>query len=133
MKTSFSLIATLLLITLAPNVMLMARQPAQDTDNEKCAVPTYKGNEVDRKLKILAKPEPEFSIEDRRKHAYEKIILIALFCGSGEVTKIRVKTGLSDSVNAKAIEAARKIRFIPGEKDGKKVSQWLILVYHIQQ
>jgi Gram-negative bacterial TonB protein C-terminal len=131
MKASFPFIATLLLITLPSSVALVAQQPAQDTDNEKCAFPTYKGSEVDRKLKILAKPEPEFSREERRKHAYEKIILIALFCGSGEVTKIRVKTGLSDSVDAKAIEAARKIRFIPGEKDGKKVSQWLILEYHI--
>lgn len=132
MKTSFALIAAFFVIPLLPNSSLQAQQPAQDPGNENCAVPIFKGSEVDRKLKILAKPEPEFSRQDRREHASEKILLTAVFCGSGEVTKVRVKSGLSDNLNAKAIEAARKIRFIPGEKDGNKVSQWLILVYYIQ-
>jgi hypothetical protein len=132
MKTCFALIAALFVITLFPNPSLQAQQPAQDPANENCTVPIFKGSEVDRKLKILAKPEPEFSTQDRRDHASEKIVLTAVFCGTGEVTKIRVKSGLSDSLNAKAIEAARKIKFIPGEKDGNKVSQWLTLVYYIQ-
>lgn len=133
MQVSFLLIATLLVIPPPPSVPLRAQQPGQGSNNEKCEIPIYKGKEVDRKLKIFAKPEPQFSRDDRRKYAYEKIILTGVFCGSGEVTNIRIKSGISDSVNARAIEAARKIRFTPGEKDGKKVSQWLILEYHIQQ
>jgi hypothetical protein len=132
MKTCFALIAAFFIITLLADTFLQAQQPAQDPANENCAFPIFKGSEVDRKLKILAKPEPEFSKQDRRELASEKILLTAVFCGSGEVTKVRVKSGLSDSLNTKAIEAARKIRFIPGEKDGNKVSQWLVLVYHIQ-
>jgi hypothetical protein len=132
MKMSFALVVAFFVITLLPNSSLQAQQPAQDPANENCAFPIYKGSEVDRKLKILAKPEPEFSRQDRREHASQKIVLTAVFCGSGVVTKIRVKSGLSDGLNAKAIEAARKIRFIPGEKDGNKVSQWLTLVYYIQ-
>jgi hypothetical protein len=110
----------------------MAQQPGQAPDDQKCEYPIYKGNEVDKKLRILGKPEPDFSAQERRENFHERIILTTLFCGSGEVTKIRVKSGLSARVNAKAIEAARKIRFTPGEKDGKKVSQWLIVEYLIQ-
>ena len=132
MKTYFALVAAFIAITLLPDSSLQAQPPAQDPANENCTVPIFKGSEVDRKLKILAKPEPDFTRQDRRDHASQKIALTALFCGTGEVTKVRVKSGLSDSLNAKTIEAARKIRFIPGEKDGNKVSQWLIVVYYIQ-
>lgn len=132
MKRFLLLVPTIFAIILLANAPLMAQQPGQVPGDQKCDTPIYKGNEVDKKLRILGKPEPGFSAEERREHAHQKIILTAVFCGSGDVTKIRVKSGLSDRVNAKAIEAAKKIRFIPGEKDGKKVGQWLILEYHVQ-
>ena len=119
-------------ITLLPTSALLAQQPGQDPDGHKCDFPTYRGKEVDKKLRILAKPEPDFNSAERRDYAYQKVILTTVFCGSGEVTKINVKSGVSDRVNAKAIEAAKKIRFIPGEKDGKKVSQLLIVEYHVR-
>jgi len=120
------------IITLLPNAAGTAQQTGQVPVDEKCEYPIYKGSEIDKKLRILGKPEPDFSAQERREHFHEKIVLTAVFCGSGEVTKIRLRSGLSDSVNAKAIEAARKIRFTPGEKDGKKVSQSLIVEYLIQ-
>jgi TonB-like protein len=132
MKRFVLLALALLGITLFSNTPLMAQQPGQVPGDQKCDFPIYKGTEVDKKLRILAKPEPAFSARERWEHANEKVILTTVFCGSGEVTKIRVKTGVSDSVDAKAIEAARKIRFSPGEKDGKKVSQWLVVEYYIQ-
>lgn len=132
MKSFLLLVPTLFAITLLPNAPLMAQQPGQVPGDQKCDFPTYKGTELDKKLRIHDKPEPDFSSRERWEHAHQKIILTTVFCGSGEVTKIRVKTGVSDSVNAKAIEAARKIRFTPGEKDGKKVSQWLIVEYHVR-
>jgi len=132
MKRILLLVPTFFAITLLPNAPLMAQQPGPVPDDQKCDTPIYRGNEVDKKLKILDKPEPDFSAKERREHAHQKIILTAIFCGSGDVMKIRVKSGVSDRVNAKAIEAARKIRFTPGEKDGKKVSQWLILEYRVR-
>lgn len=132
MKSFLLLALTLFAITLLSNTPLMAQQPGQVPGDQKCDFPLYKGTEIDKKLRILDKPEPAFSSRERWEHANRRVILTTVFCGSGEVTKIRVKTGVSDSVNAKAIEAARKIRFTPGEKDGKKVSQWLIVEYYIQ-
>jgi TonB-like protein len=121
---------TFFAVTLLPTVP-MAQQPGQIPGDQECDYPVYKGTEVDKKVRILAKPKPDFSAQDRRDHAHQKVILTTVFCGSGDVTKIRVKSGVSDRVDAKAIEAARKIRFLPGEKDGKKVSQGLIVEYHV--
>lgn len=131
MKRFLLLVPTIFVITLLPNAVV-AQPTAQVPDDEECDAPIFKGSEVDKKLRILDKPQPDFTSKDRRKHGREKIILTAIFCGTGEVKKIRVKAGISDSVNAKAVEAARKIRFTPGEKDGKKVSQGLILEYHVR-
>ena len=132
MKRFLLLVPAILVITLLPNETRMAQQTGQVSDDQKCEYPIFKGSEVDKKLRILSKPEPDFSAQERQEHAHERIVLTTLFCGSGEITKIRVKSGLSDRVDAKAIEAVRKIRFTPGEKDGKKVSQWLIVEYLIQ-
>lgn len=132
MKRILLLVPTFFAITLLPSAPLTAQQPGQEPGDQKCDFPAYKGKEIDKKLRILDKPEPDFSALERRQYAYQKIILTTVFCGSGDVTKIRVKSGISDRLNAKAIDAARKIRFLPGEKDGKKVSQWLIVEYHVQ-
>ena len=47
------------------------------------------------------------------------------------ISRNPIKTGVSDGLDAKAIEAAKKIRFTPAEKDGEKVSQALMLEYRI--
>ena len=132
MKRILLSVPAFFMITLLPNAAGIAQQTGQVPEDEKCEYPIFKGKEVDKKLRILGKPEPDFSAQERREHFHEKIVLTTVFCGSGEVTKIKVKSGLSDRLNAKAIEAARKIRFTPGEKDGKKVSQWLIVEYLVQ-
>jgi TonB family protein len=123
--------AALLSMTVLVSSLAMAQQPAQSADNDRCAVQVFKGNEVDHKLKILAKPEPEFSREDHRKYPSAVIILQAVFCGSGKVTDIKVKSGVSDALDEKAIDAARRIQFIPAEKDGQKVSQVLTVEYRL--
>jgi len=123
--------ASFLLMTVLVSSLAMAQQPNQSTDDDRCAVQVFKGSEVDHKLTILAKPEPEFSREDHRKYPSAVIILQAVFCGSGKVTDIKVKSGVSDALDEKAIDAARRIQFIPAEKDGQKVSQVLTVEYRL--
>jgi TonB family protein len=129
MKSDFLRIFAIFSVTALPNCFATAQQPLQTPDSDSCNIPIHSGRDVDRKLKILAKPEPEYSQNDRRKHVSGVIVLEAVFCGSGKVTNIKVKHGLSDSLNEKAIEAAKKIQFIPAEKDGQKVSQRLLVQY----
>src|SRR2546426_7588809 len=131
MKRDFLRIFGIFCITALTNCFAMAQQPSQIPDPDSCTIPIHNSRDVDRKLKILAKPEPEYSQEDRRKHPSGVIILEAVFCGSGKVTDIKVKQGLSDSLNEKAIEAAKKIQFRPAEKDSQKVSQRLFVKYFV--
>jgi len=132
MKRSLLFVLILFAITLLPNLPSLAQQPGQDPDDQKCDLPVYGGKALDRKTKILSKPEPDFSSKERREHGRQAVVLTALFCGSGKVVQIKVKNTVSDSVDAKAIEAAKRIRFVPPEKDGNKVSQWLMLEYLVQ-
>jgi len=131
MKFDFLLRYALLVIVLVPCVSSNAQQPGQASANPQCTAPIYRGKEMDRKAKILAKPAPDYDKADRRKYTDEVITLSAILCGSGEVTDIKVKSGPADGVNAKAIEAARKLRFVPAEKDGEKVSTTVVLLYRV--
>ena len=107
---------------------------AQDQDpnaGPKCDIPVMKSTEVDRKMKMLSKPNPKYTDDEVVKHAGSVMILRAVFCGSGEITNIRVVRGISDSINAKTIEAVKKIKFQPAEKDGNKVSTFVTLEYRL--
>ena len=95
------------------------------------AVP--KTAELDKRLRITDKPNPKFDHDEMRKHQNGVITLRALFCGAtGKVTNIKVLKGLSGKLDEEAIKAARKIQFVPAEKDGQKTSQWLYLDYYIR-
>ncbi len=51
------------------------------------------------------------------------------FLASGEVGEVRVISGLSDELNRRAVESARKIKFEPRMKDGKPVSVSKVVEY----
>jgi Gram-negative bacterial TonB protein C-terminal len=48
---------------------------------------------------------------------------------TGKVTNIRVVSGLPDGLTKRAVDAAKKIEFIPAMKDGKYVSMFMQLEY----
>jgi TonB family protein len=120
-----------LFVMVLPCATANAQQAAPN--NQTCTVQVYSGKVMDKKAKILAKPDPDYDKADRRKYAQEVVTLRAVLCGSGEVTDITVKSGPADSVEVKAVEAARKIRFIPAEKGGEKVSTAVVLLYRVKR
>src|SRR5258706_7289978 len=123
--------SALFVMTMLSTALVTAQQPVSKTDNPECSFAVYSGKQVDKKVRIHAKPEPEYDKKELRKSAPGAIILRAIFCGSGKITDIELQRGLSDSLDEKAVEAARKIRFVPAEKDGQKVSQVLISEYYV--
>ena len=125
------LLVTSFVILLASPATLKSRQTAQPTPRQTCDSPIVSSREVDRKLKILSKPAPKFSDSEMDKYRNQEVLLQAALCGSGEILNIKVLRSVSDTVDAKAIEAAQKIRFTPAEKDGAKVSTAVNLVYRI--
>jgi len=86
--------------------------------------------EVDRRPFIAFKPEPTYTEEARQNALTGSVLLKAIFTADGAVTNIKVASGLPYGLEENAIEAAKKIKFIPAMKDGKLVSTWMQLEYN---
>ncbi|HJQ33980.1 MAG TPA: TonB family protein [Pyrinomonadaceae bacterium] len=90
----------------------------------------FRQNEVTKRALITFKLEPGFTEESRRNNVEGVVRLRAVLNASGLVTNISVVKGLPDGLTEKAIAAARQIRFTPAEKDGRAVSQYVVLEYN---
>ncbi|HEX6718396.1 MAG TPA: energy transducer TonB [Pyrinomonadaceae bacterium] len=90
----------------------------------------FTGKEVDVKIRILAKPEPSYTVEARNHRVTGTVILKAVFGKTGQVENISVISGLPYGLTERAIAAARMIRFTPAMKDGMPVSMWMQLEYN---
>ncbi|HEV2762774.1 MAG TPA: energy transducer TonB [Pyrinomonadaceae bacterium] len=90
----------------------------------------FRANEVTRKAVITFKPEPQFTEEARKNNVNGLVKLRLLLTSSGTVGSITVVKGLPDGLTERAIQAARQIRFTPAEKDGRRVSQYIVIEYN---
>jgi TonB family protein len=90
---------------------------------------TYALEQVTRKAVILAKPEPLYTDEARRHGTAGMVRLRVLLNAAGEVTRIEPLTYLPDGLTESAVEAARRIEFIPAQQDGQPVSQAVTIDY----
>ncbi|MFN2454530.1 MAG: energy transducer TonB [Pyrinomonadaceae bacterium] len=84
----------------------------------------FKSKEVTRKAIVTYKPEPAYTEEARKNQVTGTVILSVVLASNGEVTNIKTVSGLPSGLTEKAIEAARKIKFTPAQKDGHSVSQY---------
>lgn len=57
-------------------------------------------------------------------------VLSALFAETGEVTEIKVISGLPHGLSERAVEAAKQIKFVPAESNGKKIPLRITLEYN---
>lgn len=90
----------------------------------------YFGRQVDRKARLLSRPEPAYPRRARRSAVQGTVVLRAVLAASGKVEKVTVIKGLPEGVTEEAIKAARAIKFEPAERDGRKVSQSVIIEYN---
>jgi len=88
------------------------------------------GKDVERKARLGMKPEPSYTDSARLNQITGTVVLKAVFSRNGSVTNIRTVSGLPFGLTEKAIDAARKIKFVPAMKDGKFVSMWIQLEYN---
>ena len=88
------------------------------------------GKEATTKARLISKPEPVYTGKARSKQITGTVVLKCIFAADGRVSNIRIIEGLPFGLTEQAIEAARKIRFIPATKDGKNVSMWMQLEYN---
>ena len=90
----------------------------------------YASREVDKKAKMKAYPHPDYTDAAKSAGTRGTVILRVVFRSDGRVTNIQPIQGLPNGLTEKAIEAAKKIKFIPATKDGKFVSMHMQLEYH---
>ena len=88
------------------------------------------GKEVDRKPRLAMKPEPAYTESARQHSITGTVVLKVVFASNGSVTNMRTVSGLPYGLTDRAIDTARKIKFIPAVKDGKFVSMWMQLEYN---
>jgi len=90
----------------------------------------FTGKDVTRKVILGTKPEPSYTEAARQNQITGTVVLKAVFSSKGRVVNIRVLSGLPLGLTERAINAARQIRFIPAQKDGKRASNWIQLEYN---
>jgi TonB family protein len=88
------------------------------------------GKQVDRRIVLLMKPEPSYTEAARQSQVVGTVVLKVVFSANGSVVNIEVKDGLRKGLTEQAIEAAKRIKFIPAVKDGKFVPMWIQLEYN---
>jgi len=88
-----------------------------------CPSPIYRAKDVSKKAKITFYPPPEPSNDKRAQGVTGTVVLRVVLCRSGQVTDIETVHKLPYGITEKAIDAAKRARFIPAEKDGQTVSQ----------
>jgi TonB family protein len=87
-------------------------------------------NEVTRRAVVVWKNAPYYTNQARAHRIVGTVKLEAILAADGYVSNITVTKELKDGLTESAIEAARNIRFFPAEKDGKPVSQLIMLEYN---
>ena len=110
-------------------VTSVAAQGANQASDEKCDGAVYEAKDVSQRARIRDKPIPNYTEAARKHNVNGTVALTAILCRSGQVTDIQVVKGLPHGLTEGAIDAAKRIKFEPAQKDGEAVSQTTQLEY----
>ncbi|PYS79893.1 MAG: hypothetical protein DMF70_12235 [Acidobacteria bacterium] len=112
-------------------VQLRDREPANSVEGVSSAlnVPVT-GRDITVKARVLSKPEPTYTEAARKAGVTGTVVIRAVFSSEGEIRNLIVTRALSYGLTSKAVQAARRIRFVPATKEGKPVSMWIQLEYN---
>lgn len=91
--------------------------------------PVFKAKEVTRKAVILARPAPSYTHEARKNEVVGTVVVRVLLSATGRIEQANPVVKLPDNLTEQAVNAAKLIIFLPAEKDGKPVSQWVQVEY----
>lgn len=88
------------------------------------------GNEMDTRARIIHRPHPGFTEEARRNNVHGRVRLRAVLAADGAVRHVLVLEGLPHGMTEECVNAARGIQFTPAVKNGRPVSQFIVLEYN---
>ena len=108
------------------------QQPSQDGaragDDDDAPVAS---KEVTTRAIIKSKPNPAFTYEARLQGVRGRVKLRIILGSDGKVRdRMQVLEGLPYGITEEAMKAARQIKFEPARKDGRPVSQYVIVIYN---
>jgi TonB family protein len=86
-------------------------------------------NTVEQKARIISRPNPQYTESARRFGVEGTVVIRAVFSNEGQVTNIKVVKGLPHGLTQASVLVARQIKFIPAQKDGRPVSQYIQIEY----
>ena len=98
-----------------------SRATARGQNEKQQDEPVQKMDQTTRPT-ILYTEKAQYTKEARDNKTEGTVLLSVVFGADANLSSFRVVRALPDGLTEKAIEAARKIRFKPAEKDGKPVS-----------
>jgi TonB family protein len=124
-RTNFFLLTLLLCAGVVPGFSQAENEPPAPADEK-----PYLAREVTRKAQLTSRPEPSYTQDARAHDVVGTVVLRMVLSSAGKVTNIRVIEGLPDGLTERAIEAARGIKFVPAQKDGRPVSQYATVQYN---
>jgi TonB family protein len=91
----------------------------------------FQGNDEGvTKAQILFKPEPEYSERAREKGTKGTVTLRGLLASDGTVKHVIALGMLPDGLTEQSIKVMRRIKFRPATKNGRPVSQWVMIEYN---
>jgi TonB family protein len=85
-----------------------------------------------KKAVILEQPRPKYTKEAKKKKIEGTVIIKAVLSSKGEVTNIKVISGLPEGLTERAIEATKRIKFQPAMKNCRLASEWVQLEYNFK-
>ncbi len=103
----------------------LARILSSDAEQEQ----TFTPKQVDTRATIMEKPAAAYTREARRKSIQGFVILNVVLSEDATIGRVSVVRALPAGLTENAIRAACKIRFKPAIKNGKRVSQSLVVEY----
>jgi TonB family protein len=102
-------------------------QMVAETDESRAVIIA---NEADVRARILHKPHPDFTEEARNNNVRGRVRIRAVLAADGTVRHVLVLEGLPHGMTEECVNAARAIRFTPAVKNGRPVSQFVVLEYN---
>lgn len=90
----------------------------------------YSGKDVDVMVRIISKPQPQYTEEARKNQIIGTVNLRAIFADDATIRQIVPISTLPFGLTERAVAAARNITFVPAQKDGRNVSTYVQLEYN---
>jgi TonB family protein len=109
----------------APHPLATSMAQSDDTKDKKPA-PTPKSSIIvdtfSLKPKITYREKAKYTEEARENMTHGTVALSVVFRSNGNISDVKVVSGLPYGLSESAIDAARKVRFEPGLEDGRPIS-----------